>query len=172
MNIRLKMLTLATAANLLVLPASSLPGQTEPTATGATRAAFVIPETESFRTRAVALEGSSKLRQERRAEQPGPMYSFMLHGTARPGVVAIEVLDSSGTVVERTTGRLTGMGGEGQPRQANGQRQWKPVNFKVLGFTTRSVVAIDKLVEGTRLTITGEKGWVIVATLRKLGKKG
>jgi hypothetical protein len=173
MNTWLKILTLATTGAVLAgLPGSGVLAQRPTADTNATGRAFIIPETESFRTKAVQLE-NYRPRPHNGAAHPGRMYSFVLHGTARPGVVAIEVLDSNGTAVERTTGRLTSKGGEGRPREGSNQRPWQPKNFKMLGFTEGSVVKVDKLTAGAGLTITiaGEKEWAVVTTIGKIRKK-
>jgi hypothetical protein len=50
--------------------------------------------------------------------------------------------------------------------------RWKPVNFEGLEFTESSVVRIDEDATATRLTITSDKEWAIVATLGNKGTKG
>lgn len=134
-----------------------------------------LPKTEMLHARAVQLE-SFKRSQTGSSGQvgtansspalPAGMYSFVFRGTGRPGVVDIEILDGAGTVVDRTSGRLSGPGGEGRPREGTGQRQWRPGNFKLLGFTDNGNVLITKLENVTKLTLAGDKGWNIVTLLR------
>jgi hypothetical protein len=169
MKIRLKILIWATTAAILaVFPISDLFGRDTGRSTGRERGNYILPATESFHTKAVPLESDRPLPHQeygaadKAAEQAGHMYSFVLHGTAQPGVVGIEVLDSNGQVVERTTGKLTG---EGRAKQGTSQRQWKSANFKMLGFTDNSNVLTKKLVEGTKVTITSEKGWVVATMI-------
>ncbi len=183
MNRRLSRFCLTTVATLLGAPTTSALAQ-QPAVTEATIArTFVIPATESVHPQAVQLE--SPLPLPRRgaaragAETGSSKYSLVLHGMGRPGLVAIEFLDGSGNLVAKRTGRLTGNGGEGRPREGTGQHQRKPANFKELGFSEGGVVKVDleKGATGTKLTITGEKQWAIVTLLgqsgtRKSGSKG